>query len=181
MAQKQEFLKGKKAITFLDLFAGAGGISEGFLQSYTKDKYYDFILASDINANCELTHRVRYNAQLGLNTDFLLEDIMSETFLSDLKKKVGKKNIDVVTGGPSCQSFSLSGRRRKYDKRDNLFEHYLKVIEEFKPKYFVMENVKGILTKDKGRFKDEIMSLIRSIMDAFSREAIGLYRKLDKK
>ena len=175
MAQKQEFLKGKKAITFLDLFAGAGGISEGFLQSYTKDKYYDFILASDINANCELTHRVRYNAQLGLNTDFLLEDIMSETFLSDLKKKVGKKNIDVVTGGPSCQSFSLSGRRRKYDKRDNLFEHYLKVIEEFKPKYFVMENVKGILTKDKGRFKDEIMSLIRSIMDAKQVPAIMGY------
>ena len=165
MAQKQEFLKGRKPITFLDLFAGAGGISEGFLQSYTKDKYYDFVLASDINANCELTHRVRYNSQLGLDTDFLLEDIMSDTFLSDLKKKVGKKQIDVVTGGPSCQSFSLSGRRRKYDKRDNLFEHYLKVIEEFKPKYFVMENVKGILTKDKGKFKDEIMSLIRSIMD----------------
>lgn len=165
MAQKQEFLNGKKAITFLDLFAGAGGISEGFLQSYTEDKYYDFILASDINSNCELTHRVRYNYQLGLDTDFLLEDIMSETFLRDLKKKVGKKTIDVVTGGPSCQSFSLSGRRRKYDKRDNLFEHYLKVIEELKPKYFVMENVKGILTKDKGRFKDEIMSLIRSIMD----------------
>ena len=165
MAQKQEFLNGKKAISFLDLFAGAGGISEGFLQSYTHDKYYDFILASDINSNCELTHRVRYNYQLGLDTDFLLEDIMSETFLRDLKKKVGKKTIDVVTGGPSCQSFSLSGRRRKYDKRDNLFEHYLKVIEEFKPKYFVMENVKGILTKDKGRFKDEIMSLIRSIMD----------------
>ena len=165
MAQKQEFLKGKKAITFLDLFAGAGGISEGFLQSYTPDKYYDFVLASDINANCELTHRVRYNHQLGLDTDFLLEDIMSDSFIADIKKKVGKKTIDVVTGGPSCQSFSLSGRRRKYDKRDNLFEHYLKVIEEFKPKYFVMENVKGILTKDKGRFKDEIMSLIRSIMD----------------
>ena len=165
MAQKQEFLKGKKAITFLDLFAGAGGISEGFLQSYTPDKYYDFVLASDINANCELTHRIRYNHQLGLDTDFLLEDIMSDSFIADIKKKVGKKTIDVVTGGPSCQSFSLSGRRRKYDKRDNLFEHYLKVIEEFKPKYFVMENVKGILTKDKGRFKDEIMSLIRSIMD----------------
>lgn len=166
MAQKQDFLKGKKAITFLDLFAGAGGISEGFLQSYTPDKYYDFVLASDINANCELTHRVRYNHQLGLDTDFLLEDIMSDTFVSDLKKLVGKRTIDVVTGGPSCQSFSLSGRRRKYDKRDNLFEHYLKVIEEFKPKYFVMENVKGILTKDKGRFKDEIISLIRSIMDS---------------
>ena len=178
MSQKQEFLDGKKAVTFLDLFAGAGGISEGFLQSYTKDKYYDFILASDINANCELTHRVRYNYQLGLDTDFLLEDIMSETFLKDLKKKIGKKQIDVVTGGPSCQSFSLSGRRRKYDKRDNLFEHYLKVIEEIKPKYFVMENVKGILTKDKGRFKDEILSLIRSIIDP--KQIPALYAYLDK-
>lgn len=175
MAQKQDFLKGKKAITFLDLFAGAGGISEGFLQSYTPDKYYDFVLASDINANCELTHRVRYNHQLGLDTDFLLEDIMSDTFVSDLKKRVGKRTIDVVTGGPSCQSFSLSGRRRKYDKRDNLFEHYLKVIEEFKPKYFVMENVKGILTKDKGRFKDEIISLIRSIMDSKQIPALMSY------
>lgn len=178
MAQKQDFLKGKKAITFLDLFAGAGGISEGFLQSYTPDKYYDFVLASDINANCELTHRVRYNHQLGLDTDFLLEDIMSDTFVSDLKKRVGKRTIDVVTGGPSCQSFSLSGRRRKYDKRDNLFEHYLKVIEEFKPKYFVMENVKGILTKDKGRFKDEIISLIRSIMD--SKQIPALMNYLEK-
>lgn len=175
MAQKQDFLKGKKAITFLDLFAGAGGISEGFLQSYTPDKYYDFVLASDINANCELTHRVRYNHQLGLDTDFLLEDIMSDTFVSDLKKRVGKRTIDVVTGGPSCQSFSLSGRRRKYDKRDNLFEHYLKVIEELKPKYFVMENVKGILTKDKGRFKDEIISLIRSIMDSKQIPALMSY------
>lgn len=165
MAQKQEFLKGKKAVTFLDLFAGAGGISEGFLQAYTEKKYYDFVLASDINSNCELTHRVRYKDQLGLETDFFLKDIMSESFVTEIKKRVDGKKIDVITGGPSCQSFSLSGRRRKYDKRDNLFEHYLKVIEAFKPKYFVMENVKGILTKDHGRFKDEIMSLIRSIID----------------
>lgn len=165
MAQKIEFLKGRKAVNFLDLFAGAGGISEGFLQSYTDDKYYDFILASDINSNCELTHRVRYNEQLGLKTAFLTEDIMSDSFIKDLKKKIGSTQIDVVTGGPSCQSFSLSGRRRKYDKRDNLFEHYLKVIEMIRPKYFVMENVKGILTKDHGRFKDEIISQIRSIID----------------
>ena len=64
MAQKKEFIDSRKAVTFLDLFAGAGGISEGFLQAYTQDKYYDFVLASDINSNCELTHRVRYN-QIG--------------------------------------------------------------------------------------------------------------------
>lgn len=175
MAQKKEFLKVRKAVNFLDLFAGAGGISEGFLQSYTDDKYYDFILASDINVNCELTHRVRYNEQLGLKTAFLTEDIMSNSFIKDLKKQIGNTQIDVVTGGPSCQSFSLSGRRRKYDKRDNLFEHYLKVIEMIRPKYFVMENVKGILTKDHGRFKDEITSQIRSIIDKKKVSKLFLY------
>lgn len=175
MSQKKSFLKGKSPVTFLDLFAGAGGISEGFLQSYTDEKYYDFILASDINSNCELTHRARYNNVLGLNTDFLCEDIMSETFVKHLKEKIGSKEIDVVTGGPSCQSFSLSGRRRKYDKRDNLFEHYLKVITELRPKYFVMENVKGILTKDHGHFKDEILSQIRSIIDKRKVQSLYLY------
>ena len=165
MAEKVEFIEGKQPVTFVDLFAGAGGISEGFLQSYTNDKYYKFILASDINSNCELTHRVRYNKQLGLDVDFITEDIMSETFLPNLLGKLGGQKIDVVTGGPSCQSFSLGGRRKKYDKRDNLFLHYLKVIKALRPKYFVMENVAGILTKDHGRFKDAVMNEIRSIID----------------
>jgi DNA (cytosine-5)-methyltransferase 1 len=165
MAEKKEFLKGKTPITFVDLFAGAGGISEGFLQSYSENKYYKFVLASDINSNCELTHRVRYNYQLGLDTEFVTEDIMSDSFLSHLLTKIGGQEIDVVTGGPSCQSFSLSGRRRKYDKRDNLFLHYLKVIRKLRPKYFVMENVSGILTKDKGKFKEAVMNEIRSIID----------------
>lgn len=165
MAEIQSFLKGKKPITFVDLFAGAGGISEGFLQAYTNKKYFKFILASDINANCELTHKVRYNEQLGLDMEFLTEDIMSNTFLDHLQEKIGKQEIDVVTGGPSCQSFSLGGRRRKNDKRDNLFLHYLKVIRHLRPKYFVMENVAGILTKDHGKFKDAVMNEIRSIID----------------
>ena len=165
MAEKIEFIEGKRPITFVDLFAGAGGISEGFLQSYTNDKYYKFILASDINSNCELTHRVRYNRQLGLDVDFITEDIMSETFLPNLLEKIGDQEIDVVTGGPSCQSFSLGGRRKKYDKRDNLFLHYLRVIKSLRPKYFVMENVSGILTKDHGKFKDAVLNEIRSIID----------------
>ena len=165
MAEKKEFTKGKHSVTFVDLFAGAGGISEGFMQAYTDHNYYDFVLASDINENCELTHRVRYNEQLGLGTKFITEDIMSPTFLPHLLKALNGKEVDVVTGGPSCQSFSLSGRRKRFDKRDGLFNHYLKVIRALRPKYFVMENVKGLLTKDNGRFKVEIMREMRSIID----------------
>lgn len=165
MAEIEEFKQGKTPIKFIDLFAGAGGISEGFLQAYTDDKYFDFVLASDINSNCELTHKVRYNRQLGLDTAFITEDIMSDDFLARLEKEIGDQDIDVVTGGPSCQSFSLSGRRRKFDKRDNLFIHYLKVIRKLRPKYLVMENVKGILTKDRGKFKTAVMNEIRSIID----------------
>ena len=165
MSEKKEFISTRKGITYLDLFAGAGGFSEGFMQAYTEDKYYDFRLASDINENCELTHRVRYNKMLGLDTKFLCQDIMEDSFLPNLLKEIGNQEIDVVTGGPSCQSFSLAGRRKKLDKRDDLFFHYLKVIKALRPKYFVMENVKGILTKDEGRIKERILREIRSIVD----------------
>lgn len=165
MSEKKEFISTRKGITYLDLFAGAGGFSEGFMQAYTNDKYYDFRLASDINENCELTHRVRYNKMLGLDTKFMCQDIMEDSFLPNLLKEIGNQEIDVVTGGPSCQSFSLAGRRRKLDKRDDLFFHYLKVIKALRPKYFVMENVKGILTKDEGRIKERILREIRSIVD----------------
>lgn len=165
MSQKQSFIKGKHPITFVDLFAGAGGISEGFLQACADNKYFDFVAASDINPNCELTHYVRYNEQLGLDTAFITADIMSDSFLERLEDSLGDREIDVVTGGPSCQSFSLAGSRKKFDKRDNLFLHYLKVIRKLRPKYFVMENVAGILTKDEGRFKDAVLNEIRSIID----------------
>ena len=165
MAEKKSFINGRKPVTFLDLFAGAGGISEGFLQAYTSDKYFKFVLASDINENCELTHIVRYNYQFGLDTKFLTADIMAPDFLQRLLTQLEDVEIDVVTGGPSCQSFSLSGRRKRFDKRDNLFLHYLAVIRKLRPKYFVMENVKGLLTKDKGKFKEAILREIRSIID----------------
>lgn len=165
MAERIEFTRGKRPVTFIDLFAGAGGISEGFLQSCANNKYFKFILASDINPNCELTHIVRYNTQLGIDMDFITEDIMSETFICHLLEKLNGREIDVVTGGPSCQSFSLAGARKKFDKRDNLFIHYLNVIRQLRPKYFVMENVEGILTKNDGKFKDAVMSEIRSIID----------------
>jgi DNA (cytosine-5)-methyltransferase 1 len=149
----------------LDLFAGAGGFSEGFLQAEHDNKLYDFLLASDINENCELTHVARYNYQLGLDAEFLRQDISEANFLDNLVGKLNGKEVDVVCGGPPCQSFSLAGKRKKFDKKDDLFAHYLKVIRYLRPKYFVMENVKGILTKEGGKILQMILQEIRSIID----------------
>ncbi len=154
-----------KPFTFIDLFAGAGGFSEGFLQAEINNKFFNFIAASDINENCELTHSVRYNHQLGLKTEFLRQDITEPDFLINLLEKIGNNTIDVVCGGPPCQSFSLAGKRRKFDKKDDLFSHYLEVIKKLQPKYFVMENVKGILTKENGKIKQLIIEEINSIID----------------
>lgn len=157
--------KTKSKVTFIDLFAGAGGFSEGFLQAEYGNKFYDFRLASDINENCELTHLARYNYQLGLDAEFLRQDITEPDFLDNFIKKIGNEEIDIICGGPPCQSFSLAGKRKKFDKKDDLFAHYLKVIRQLRPKYFVMENVKGILTKEQGKIKDMILQEIRSIVD----------------
>lgn len=176
---------GKVMPTFVDMFAGAGGFSEGFLQAENKEKYFDFLLASDINPTCEVTHRMRYNHQLGLDTEFITKDITDADFIEELLAKIkgtfGDIDVDVLTGGPPCQSFSLAGERRKNDKKDDLFSYYLKVIAALRPKYFVMENVAGILTKDGGKIKDRIISEIRNIVDydslrVFIKECVDVHK-----
>ncbi len=157
--------EGKVKTTFVDLFAGAGGFSEGFLQAEHENRYYDFLLGSDINENCELTHLARYNYQLGIDAEFLRQDITEPDFLDNLLKRLKGQQVDVVCGGPPCQSFSLAGKRKKFDKKDDLFAHYLNVIRILRPKYFVMENVKGILTKEGGKIKEMILQEIKSIVD----------------
>lgn len=151
--------------TFIDLFAGAGGFSEGFLQADVDGKTFDFLLASDINPTCEVTHRMRYNYQLGLDTQFLTKDITDSDFLEVLKESINNRQVDVVVGGPPCQSFSLAGVRKTNDKKDDLFSYYLQVIKMIRPKYFVMENVYGILTKYNGKVKERIIDEIKSIID----------------
>lgn len=155
----------KNKVTFIDLFAGAGGFSEGFLQAEHENSIYEFLLGSDINENCELTHLARYNYQLGLPTEFHRQDITENDFLENILNKLKGQNVDVVCGGPPCQSFSLAGKRKKFDKKDDLFAHYLKVIRALRPKYFVMENVKGILTKEGGKIREMILQEIKSIID----------------
>lgn len=179
-----EFEK-KEKVTFVDLFAGAGGFSEGFLQAENGNRIYDFLLGSDINENCELTHLARYNFQLELDAEFLRQDITEVDFLDNLLKKLNGKTVDVVCGGPPCQSFSLAGKRKKFDKKDDLFSHYLKVIRQLRPKYFVMENVKGILTKEEGKICDMILQEIKSIVDLQEFEQLLTFvshlKKVEKK
>ena len=115
---EDEELIAKEKITFIDLFAGAGGFSEGLLQAETENTFFDFLLASDINENCELTHKVRYNHQLGLDAEFITQDITEQGFLENLLHKINNKRIDVVCGGPPYQSFSLAGKRKKFDKKN---------------------------------------------------------------
>ena len=164
-----------RKFTFIDLFSGAGGFSEGFLQAKHDNKYFEFLLASDIDENCELTHLVRYNTQLGLNVKFLRKDITDSDYREEIVKVLNGKEVDVICGGPPCQSFSLAGKRSKYDKKDDLFYHYFNIIKLVKPKYFVMENVKGILTKDKGNILDAIIKEIRSIIDVNELKKVILF------
>lgn len=84
MAEKKEFLASRRGVNYLDLFAGAGGFSEGFMQAYTDDKFYDFRLASDINENCELTHRVRNT--LGINRLSTQRILMSDSLMCLLSR-----------------------------------------------------------------------------------------------
>lgn len=134
----------------IDLFCGAGGMSEGILQSGM-----NILFSSDINENVEKTYKNRHE-QLGyiqgedtyfyrsdiknLNSEIIFDKIHS---LKNIKEKV--ETIDVIFGGPPCQGFSRAGKRNSNDPRNLLFREYIRIIKEVSPRYVVMENVVGLL------------------------------------
>lgn len=135
----------------IDLFCGAGGCSEGLIQAG-----FHILFSSDISDMVERTYTHRHE-QLGLiqgkNTWFERSDIRDLTG-DDIRKHIssldifkGKEmpEIDLIIGGPSCQGFSRAGRRDKSDPRNMLFGEYVRVINEIKPKYIVLENVEGFV------------------------------------
>lgn len=135
----------------VDLFCGAGGCSEGLIQAG-----FHILFSSDISDMVELTYRNRHT-QLGLiqgkNTWFERADIRNLTgadihqHISELEIFQGKEvpEIDLMIGGPSCQGFSRAGRRDKSDPRNMLFGEYVRVINEIRPKYIILENVEGFV------------------------------------
>lgn len=156
---------------FIDLFAGAGGLSEGFYQ----EDFKSLVHVEIDNHACEtLRERMRfydYNEdvidQAVLNGDMTNPNIIQEIerrvrFVENALRRannleeLGENDpidniVDVVVGGPPCQSFSTAGRARdphgmRNDPRNFLFENYIHILEHFQPQIFVFENVVGLLS-----------------------------------
>ena len=135
----------------IDLFCGAGGCSEGLIQAG-----FHILFSSDISDMVEVTYKHRHE-QLGLiqgkNTWFErsdIRDLTGETIrkhIAELEifKHKDIPEIDLIIGGPSCQGFSRAGRRDKSDPRNMLFGEYVRVINEIRPKYIILENVEGFV------------------------------------
>lgn len=171
----------------LDMFAGAGGLTEGFSQ-----KEYNIIAHIEMNTHAAQTLKTRalyhalakrgrqniyyqyYDQNLSQkefldecqaldlpDTGVINQELSAETedsIIGDVKtrlKNLGRDDVDVIIGGPPCQAYSLIGRGRnskkmRDDPRNYLYRHYLKFIEEFKPKVFVFENVPGLISARNG-------------------------------
>lgn len=126
----------------VDLFCGAGGMSEGF-----KMAGFDIVLAIEANEVAAATHKANNPDSKMINRD--IRKVSSEEILRELD---GTK-IDVVIGGPPCQGFSAANRRKKRnDRRNGLFREYARVVKAIGPEFFVMENVGGMLkAKPRGK------------------------------
>ena len=138
----------KKQYTFIDLFAGCGGLSEGFYRQGFKALAHVEI---DHWACETLRSRMQYYGYKDYNKEVIEQDITSDDILESLDKAINDRTVDVIIGGPPCQAYSTAGRVRDgkkmaTDPRNYLFESYVKILEHYSPKFFVFENVTGLLS-----------------------------------
>lgn len=123
----------------VDLFAGVGGLSYGF----SKLPEFEIIMANEIETDISKAYSLNHPGVNMINCD------ISELTEEVIREAIGDNIIDVVIGGPPCQSYSTLGKRQM-DDRANLFIQYKRVLSIIKPRAFVFENVTGILSMDKG-------------------------------
>lgn len=134
-----------------DLFAGVGGMSEGFRQA-------GFEIAFAVEFDKDIAKAYKLNHK---GTDVYAEDIC-QIDVEALHKK--HPHIDVIIGGPPCQGFSQKGKRLSLDDpRNYLFQQYVRFVKEFAPKYFVLENVPNIITTSNGYFKNQIVEAFEQL------------------
>lgn len=131
----------------IDLFAGAGGLSTGFEMAG-----FETILAIEIDLWASETYSFNHP-----KTPIYTGDITKLTNLNDLIKD----NIDGIIGGPPCQGFSLSGNRDPKDPRNSLFMEFVRFIRFYKPNFFLMENVPGLLSMKNAK-GEKVIDIIKN-------------------
>lgn len=130
----------------VSLFAGCGGLDLGLVRSG-----HDIVLATDIDKDCKLTYDQNFDHEL---------------LLKDVKELKGEElpEYDLLAGGFPCQGFSVANKYRSVeDKRNELYLEIVRLLEETKPKFFLAENVPGILSLGKGEVVKEIMKEFSNI------------------
>ena len=139
-----------KKYNVLDLFCGCGGLSKGFEMAG-----FNIIGGVDFNKEAIDTFNKNFENARGLFGD------ISNLTSDDIKNNFGDLNsIDVIIGGPPCQGFSYANRNKvEDDPRNKLFFEFVKFVDLIKPKAIVIENVRGIVTENKGYAKDRIYEI----------------------
>lgn len=142
-------------LTSIDLFCGAGGITQGFKQAG-----YQCLYAND--AMPEAIDTFRYNHPNSLAECKPIESVNA----TNLRRTLGieKGELDVLVGGPPCQGFSINAPSRFLeDPRNSLFRHYARFVEEFSPKAFVFEDVPGLLSMADGAIFKQILQVFADL------------------
>ncbi|MCQ9288090.1 DNA cytosine methyltransferase [Staphylococcus gallinarum] len=129
----------------IDIFSGAGGLSLGF-----ESEGFETILAIDKWVDAIETFNNNHENKVGTTIDI-------HDFSNSYLEKYKNGNIDGIIGGPPCQGFSLVGTRNTNDPRNSLYIEYVRFVSVIKPKFFVLENVSGLLSLEKGKFKEDII------------------------
>lgn len=128
----------KDSLKMIDLFCGAGGLSLGFTQ-----EGFVTALANDIQECCVDTYA--HNHPETPRNKIILGDV--KDVADNIENLVDINTIDIIVGGPPCQGFSMANRQRLIDDpRNHLYKNYVEIVRKVQPKFFVMENVKGMLS-----------------------------------